>query len=387
MSTQDYLDKDFYAALGVAKDATADEIKKAYRALARKYHPDVNEGDAAAADRFKEISEAYDVLSDDDDPPRVRRGARAVRLAAVGACRGGSGWGGDGGIGGVNLGDLFGGGARRHGRHLLVGLRRGRGAAQRRAARPRPRDRGAHPVHRRGQRHDRRRCASRARSTCDDLLGFRREARHHAAGVPGVRRQRPRQPQRRRVRAVRAVPRVPRSRPHRRRPVPDVRTAPAPSPRPRRSTCACPRASRTASGSGSPAAASAGVAGGPAGDLFVVVHVDPHPLFGRKGDNLTLTAADHLRRGGARCRDHRADARRRARSPCGSRAGTTNGRTFRVRGRGVPEDRGQARRPARHRRGRRPAEARRARAGAAAGLPRRHQVARPARRSVRPGRR
>ena len=65
MSTQDYVEKDFYAALGVSKDADADAIKKAYRALARKYHPDVNKDDAKAADRFKEISEAYDVLSDE----------------------------------------------------------------------------------------------------------------------------------------------------------------------------------------------------------------------------------------------------------------------------------------------------------------------------------
>ena len=65
MSTKDFLEKDFYKALGVTKDATADEIKKAYRKLARKYHPDANKGDAKAEERFKEISEAYDVLSDE----------------------------------------------------------------------------------------------------------------------------------------------------------------------------------------------------------------------------------------------------------------------------------------------------------------------------------
>ena len=55
--------KDYYAALGIGKNASADEIKKAYRKLALKYHPDKNQGDKNAEDRFKEITEAYAVLS------------------------------------------------------------------------------------------------------------------------------------------------------------------------------------------------------------------------------------------------------------------------------------------------------------------------------------
>src|SRR6266446_100218 len=57
--------KDYYNILGVKKDAKADEIKKAYRRLARKHHPDVNPNDKVSEDKFKEVQEAYDVLSDE----------------------------------------------------------------------------------------------------------------------------------------------------------------------------------------------------------------------------------------------------------------------------------------------------------------------------------
>ena len=65
MSTKDYLEKDYYKTLGVPKTAKIADIKKAYRELARKYHPDANKGDADAEERFKEITEAYNVLSDE----------------------------------------------------------------------------------------------------------------------------------------------------------------------------------------------------------------------------------------------------------------------------------------------------------------------------------
>ena len=64
MASQDWLEKDFYQILGVSKDVNDADLKKTYRKLARKYHPDSNPGDAAAEAQFKEMSEAYSVLSD-----------------------------------------------------------------------------------------------------------------------------------------------------------------------------------------------------------------------------------------------------------------------------------------------------------------------------------
>jgi len=104
LSTKDYLEKDYYKTLGVTKGASADEIKKSYRKLARKYHPDANEGDAKAEARFKEISEAYTVLSDDK---RRKEYDDARSLFGSGVRMPGSS--GSGGGYGFDLGDLFGG--------------------------------------------------------------------------------------------------------------------------------------------------------------------------------------------------------------------------------------------------------------------------------------
>ena len=64
--------KDYYEILGVSRDATQEEIKKAYRKLARKYHPDVNQDDPEAEEKFKEVKEAYDILSDEQKAGPVR---------------------------------------------------------------------------------------------------------------------------------------------------------------------------------------------------------------------------------------------------------------------------------------------------------------------------
>ncbi len=83
MANQDWFDRDFYKALGVASDASDSEIKKAYRKLAKDLHPDKNPGDARAEARFKDVSEAYSVLSD----PTQRKEYDAVRAMAGGRAR------------------------------------------------------------------------------------------------------------------------------------------------------------------------------------------------------------------------------------------------------------------------------------------------------------
>ena len=113
---REWFEKDYYAVLGVAKDASAKDITKAYRGLARKYHPDANPGDAAAEERFKEISAAYDVLGDE------AKRAEYDQVRAMGPGMGGFGPGGPGtggfqfDMGGADisdiLGQMFGGAAR-----------------------------------------------------------------------------------------------------------------------------------------------------------------------------------------------------------------------------------------------------------------------------------
>lgn len=92
MASQDWFDKDFYKVLGVDKNISDADLKKAYRKLARKYHPDSNAGDAKAEAKFKEISEAYSVLSDSEqreEYDQIRAMGSGARFTAGGHSAGG----------------------------------------------------------------------------------------------------------------------------------------------------------------------------------------------------------------------------------------------------------------------------------------------------------
>ena len=114
MSQKEWIEKDYYAVLGVDKSASAADIKKAYRKLAQKHHPDANQGDPKAEERFKEVSAAYDVLN---DPKTKEEYDRIREMVAAGGFRSAGGPGGFGGFGGgpgggrvrvENINDIFG---------------------------------------------------------------------------------------------------------------------------------------------------------------------------------------------------------------------------------------------------------------------------------------
>ncbi|WP_295418935.1 molecular chaperone DnaJ [uncultured Subdoligranulum sp.] len=100
--------RDYYEVLGIGKNATDAEIKSAYRKLAKKYHPDLNPGDKTAEEKFKEVNEANDVLSDPEKRKRYDQFGFAGVDPNYGAGQAGGGFGGFGGAGGVDLGDIFG---------------------------------------------------------------------------------------------------------------------------------------------------------------------------------------------------------------------------------------------------------------------------------------
>ncbi|GAA3945337.1 DnaJ C-terminal domain-containing protein [Pseudoclavibacter caeni] len=237
MASQDWLDKDFYAVLGVSKDISDADLKKTYRKLARKYHPDANPGDQAAETRFKEISEAYSVLSD----PKQRKEYDAIRAMGGGArfTAGGAGQG----AGGFEdlFGGLFGGGqpGGQRIRFQTGGPGQGAGAYQ-------------------------------------DLFGGLFGGGQPGGGFGGF------QPGPERGRDVKAEARLTFAQ------AVHGATVSLASPQGRMVKTKIPAGVRDGQrirlrGKGEP-----GRAGGPAGDLLVTVHVAEHPVFRREGDDLRI---------------------------------------------------------------------------------------------------
>jgi molecular chaperone DnaJ len=337
VSTKDFLEKDYYKTLGVPKDAKADEIKKAYRKLARQYHPDVTAGEpgsSRAEDRFKEISEAYDVLA---DPARRKEydEARSLFGAGPGRFRQPGRPGSTGGTGGVpfDIGDVFGGAGGGGLGDVLGGLFGNRGA---RTGGPR---RGADVESQvtlgfadaiDGVTLPLRMASEQACPTCHGTGGRDGSLPHQCPICLGTG-----QTSRNQGGFAFAEP----CRECRGRglvvddPCPDCGGS-GRAMGSRTMTVRIPAGVRDGQrirlkGKGSP-----GERGGPAGDLFVVVHVTPHELFGRTGDNLTLdvpiTFAEAAL-GAEVAVPTLGGPTVTLRLP----AGTSNGRTFRVRGKGV----------------------------------------------------
>ncbi len=340
MSARDYLEKDFYAVLGVAKDASAEEIKKTYRKLARQYHPDANTGDTAAEDRFKEISEAYDVLSDDTKRREYDEARALFGNGAPGSVRFGPGGSGGASFQGFDLGDLFAqaGGASGGGLgDLLGGMfgQRGRGQRPRRGA-----DVESsvtlgfrEAVH--GVTLPLRLSSEAACPTCLGS-GARPGTTPHTCAVCGGAGQTITEaggfgfPQP--CRACRGRGQVVDD------PCPDCQGS-GRAVKSRSIQVRIPSGVKAGQrirvkGKGAP-----GEFGGPPGDLFVVVDVKPHPVFGRKGDHVTVTVPvtfPEAALGATIDVPTLSGDVVRVKVP----AGTPSGRTLRVRGKGAPNAKG-----------------------------------------------
>ena len=327
MSAKDY-QKDYYKTLGVPKTSTAAEIKKAYRELARKFHPDANKGSAEAEERFKEITEAYNVLSDEKQRKEYDE-ARSVfgRFGAPTAGRPGAPGGGS-----FDFGDLFGGeglgdeigGIYRGGRQGGPASRARRGTDVETettlsfgdsidgvTVSLRLTGEGPCPVcHGTGAK------TGTVPKVCPDCHGTGQQARN----LGGFGLSEPCKTCRGRGLVV---------------------EDPCPE---------CSGSGRAMSSRTIQARIPAGVAegqriripgkgapgehGGKAGDLYVRVHVTPHPVFGRTGDNLTVTVPvtiPELALGA----EIKVPTHRGAAVTVRVPAGTPNGQVFRVPGRGV----------------------------------------------------
>jgi len=322
---REWFDKDFYAVLGVDQGASAKDLTKAYRKLARQLHPDANPGDAAAEARFKEVSAAYDVLGDETKRAEYDE---VRRLGPMGGGFPGGGFPGGGFPGGASfdLGDLFGG---------LFGQGGGRGASGGR--------RGADLE------------TNLTLSFLESVTGLTTavhltsEASCSTCGGSGARPgTAPRRCDACGGRGVQADDQGPFSfsrpcsgcggRGHLIDDPCGTCRASGTERRPREVKVRIPAGVEDGKrirlkGHGAPGR------GGPSGDLFIQLVVDPHPVFGRRGDDLTVTVRvtypDAVL--GAEIVVPTIDGGSvTVKVP----AGTPSGRTLRVKGRGVASTRG-----------------------------------------------
>ena len=337
MSTKDYLEKDYYKILGVPSGASADEIKKAFRKLARQYHPDQNKENPDAERRFKEISEAHDILA---DPAKRKEYDEARSLFGSGFKFPGKGQGGPSmedlfsNLGGAGVGDLFGGLGDLFG-----------GQSRRSSYRGPKRGTDVEGEATIGFADALNGATVSLRTTSDAACSACRGTGARAGTMPSVCQTCQGSGMRMsKSGGVFAVS----------EPCPDCRgrgvivSDPCPG---------CHGTGRAASTRTMQVRIPSGVTDGQRvrlkgmggagenqgapGDLYVLVHVRPHPVFGRQGRNLTITVPVTFAEAalGADVDVPTLDgARVRVKIP----AGTPNGRTLRVRGRGAASGKGEA---------------------------------------------
>ena len=342
MSQREWIEKDFYKDLGVSPDATQDEIKKAYRKLARDLHPDANPGDAKAEERFKAVSEANAVLS---DPAKRREYDETRRLFASGGMPGGFRPGAGGFSGGTgatfDIGDLFGGAEGGLG-DLFGGLfNRGGGAS---AGRSRPRRGGDVETETtldfrdavKGVTVPLRLTSPAPCTTCHGSgaqPGTSPRVCPHCNGSGVVSRNQGAFGFSEPCDDCRGTGSIIDN------PCSDCRGTGIQN-RTRTITVRVPAGIKDGSRIRLAGQGEAGLRGAPSGDLYVTVHVRPDRVFGREGDDLTLVlpvSYGELVLGGT-VSVPTLDGRVGLKIP----PGTADGRVLRVRGRGVPKRGGGA---------------------------------------------
>jgi molecular chaperone DnaJ len=328
--------RDYYEVLGVSRGASADDLKKAYRQLARRYHPDANPGDASAAEKFKEISEAYAVLSD----PQKRAQYDQFGHAGVGAAAGGepgAGPFGFGDLGGLGFEDIF---------EQFFGGSMGGRTARRRGG----------PAKGADLRADMELSFEEAALGCDKELDIGREEVCAACGGTGAEPgSRPRQCA---TCGGAGQVRMGRSTPFGQ--FVTVQTCPECGGRGQLIDTPC----TTCRGTGHvrrrrtlrvhvPAGVDdgarlrlagegeGGAAGGPAGDVYVMVHVKPHPRFRREGEDVVSALKLSVSQAALGCTldADTLDGRVEVSVPEGTQPGTV----LRLRGHGIPHLHGRGR--------------------------------------------